>query len=128
MAVFRSPLFIICLMLFIVHQVITKGMNIQLGWIDNYLDSLLAMPVILTLWLAERRWLFRQGSSYLLPALHVVMATLYIALVAEMVFPLLSRRFTSDWLDVVCYAVGSILFYFTVNRPATRRMSKTAGK
>jgi hypothetical protein len=128
MAVLRSPPFIICLVLFIVHQIITKGMNIQLGWIDNYLDSFLAMPVILTLWLAERRWLFKQGSSYLLPLLHVVMATLYISLVSEMVFPLLSRRFTADWRDVVCYAVGSILFYFTVNRPATHRVSKIAGK
>jgi hypothetical protein len=127
MAVLRSPLFIISVVLFIIHQIMTKGMHIQLGWIDKYLDSFLAMPVILTLWLAERRWLFKQGSSYLLPPLHVVMATVYISFVAEIVFPLLSPRFTADWLDVVCYGAGSMLFYFTINRPGNPGESKIAG-
>ena len=123
MAVLRSPLFIICLVVFVLHQVVSKGMNIKQGWIDNYLDSFLAMPVILVLWMAERRWLFKRGSSYLLSPLHVVMATLYIAIVTEIFFPLLSPRFTADWLDVLCYAAGSILFYFTVNRPVRTTMA-----
>lgn len=118
MAVLRSPLFVVCLVLFVLHLILQKVMHIRLGWADNYLDSLLAMPVILSLWLAERQWLFKRGSTYRLSPLHVLLATLYIAFITEGLFPLLSARFTADWLDVACYAAGSFVFYFTINRTA----------
>lgn len=54
MTTVRSPFFIICLLLFIIHQVMQKGMDIHYKWVDRYLDNLLAMPVILTLLQAER--------------------------------------------------------------------------
>ena len=116
MKVLRSKVFLICFSLFLLHQILTKGFNIHLGWADNYLDSFLAMPVILTLWLAERRILFKKGSAYLLSPMHVAIATLYVVVVAEVLFPYLSPQFTTDWLDVIGYIAGSILFYFTINQ------------
>lgn len=115
MRILRSPVFISCCILFVAHQLLQKVWGIELPVIDAYLDSFLLMPLLLTLLVVERRWLFRRGSGYCLNLLDVVMATLLVALVAELVFPALSARFTSDWWDVLAYGLGSTLFYYTIN-------------
>lgn len=116
MKVLRSPIFIIACVLFIGHQLLQKFMPIGPGWNSSYLDNLLAMPIILTLLLVERQYLFKKGASYPLPALDVIMATLFIIVVAEVIFPLFSDDFVTDWMDALFYASGSIIFYLTINR------------
>jgi hypothetical protein len=115
MKVLTSPVFIICALLFVVHQILQKGLDITFPLFDRYLDNLLAMPIILSLLLVERQYLFKRGKSYRLPALDVVIATVFIALVSEIIFPLLSREFTTDWWDIVFLGLGSLIFYATIN-------------
>lgn len=115
MAILKSPVFIVCCVLFLLHQVLQKVLGVALPGIDPYLDSFLAMPILLTLLLAERRVLFKKGASYCLTILEILIATLFVALVAELLFPALSDRFTADWWDVVAYGLGSVLFYTTIN-------------
>jgi hypothetical protein len=90
-------------------------MHVNVPLLDNYLDSLVLMPVLLTLLLAERQILFITRASYHLPVTDVIIATIYISFIAEWLFPRLSERFTADWLDVVCYFAGSLIFV-VVNR------------
>lgn len=116
MKVLKSPVFIICCVLFVLHQLLQKGLEISLPFIDSYLDNLLAMPIILTFLLVERRILFRRGKGYRLSAMDVVLATIYIVVIAEVVFPLLSDNFVTDWRDVIFYSLGSLIFWFTINR------------
>ncbi len=116
MAVLRSPVFIICISLFIVHQIVQKGLEISFPLFDRYLDNLLAMPVILTLLLAERQWLFKKGSSYKLPVLDITIATIYIIIITEVIFPLLSKNFITDWRDIIFYILGSVIFHLTINK------------
>lgn len=116
MNVLKSPVFIICCLLFALHQLLQKGLHISLPLIDNYLDNLLAMPIILTFLLVERRILFRRGKGYRLSAMDVVMATVYIVVIAEVIFPLFSDNFVTDWRDVIFYALGSLIYWFTINR------------
>lgn len=123
MAVLCSPVFIICLLLFILHLITQRLLHMALPWADSYLDSLLAMPVILTLWLAERQWLFKRGNNYRLSVLQVFIAVVYIAVIMEALFPKLSPRFTGDWIDVLCYAAGAAIFYFTINRSAPKAIT-----
>lgn len=111
----KSPVFITCCLLFIGHQIFQKGFGFSLPVFDQYLDSFLAMPIILTLLLWERRVLFKKGSQHRLSILEVVVATLFIALVSEVLFPMLSAKFTSDWWDVIFYTLGSIIFLLTIN-------------
>jgi membrane protein YdbS with pleckstrin-like domain len=87
MSVLRSPVFIICLVLFIIHQVLQKVYGQHYPLIDNYLDNLLAMPVILTLFLAERIVLFKKEKNYRLPPADIIIATGYIILITEIIFP-----------------------------------------
>lgn len=116
MAVLRSPVFILCILLFVVHQLMQKVLDIRFPLFDRHLDNLLAMPVLLTLLLAERRWLFKRGRQYSLPALDVIVATVYVVFVTEIIFPVLSANFTADWRDVIFYALGSIIFWIMINK------------
>lgn len=108
--------FITCCALFLAHQITQRVLHIPIAFADNYLDNFLATPILLTLLLVERRTLFRHGRDYTLSAVEICLATAFIAVVGELLFPYLSDEFTSDWLDVIYYALGSILFYATVNR------------
>lgn len=121
MNVLKSPVFIISCVLFALHQLVQKGLDISLPLIDNYLDNLLAMPIILTFLLVERRILFRRGKGYRLSGLDVVLATVYIIIISEIIFPLLSDEFVTDWVDVIFYALGSLIFWFTINRWPARQ-------
>lgn len=87
---------------------------------DNYLDNLLAPPILLTLLVAERRIIFKRGPGYTLSKAEVTMATLFLVVISEWLFPFLSDNFTSDWMDVLFLVLGSILFYYTINKPARK--------
>lgn len=111
-----SVVFITCCILFLAHQITQRVLHVRIPFADNYIDNFLATPILLTLLLVERRTLFRYGGHYTLSALEVCLATAFIAVVGEVVFPYLSQNFTSDWVDVLFYALGSVLFYATVNK------------
>ena len=111
-----SGSFIACCILFLAHQITQRVLELSIPFADNYLDNLLATPILLTLLLVERRILFRYGSDYTLTVQEVSMATVFIAVVGEVLFPALSREFIFDWLDVLFYSVGSFLFHITINR------------
>ena len=113
MKALKSPLFIICVILFLLHQLIQYVFKIKIAFADAYLDNLVAMPIILTLLHAERRYIFKRGVSYRLTTLEIILATIYIAVMSEVLFPLLSPRFTFDWFDFVFFFAGAALFLVT---------------
>ena len=120
MAILKSPVFIICCILFILHQILQKALGLSLPFFDLYLDSLLAMPIILSFLLLEKQILFRKGTNYRLTVLEIIMATFFISLVSEWLFPKLSNQFTTDWIDVALYIAGALIFYFTINRSSKK--------
>lgn len=115
MDILKSPLFIICCVLFIIHQVSQVIFNYHIPLVDSFLDNLLAMPIILTLLLFERRYIFRWKGYYRLTISEVIIGTLFIAFVSEIIFPALSDDFTGDWKDLIFLLAGAVLFYFTIN-------------
>lgn len=123
MRILHSPLFISCLLLLVVHQVLQRGLQVHHHLADAYLDPLLAMPIILSLWRAEKTLLFGKGKEYRLSGMETGMATLYISLVTEVLFPMISENFVGDVIDVILYVTGSTGFYI-----AGRDFSRKAGK
>lgn len=121
MKVLKSPVFIICLVLFVIHQLMQKVMDIHFSLFDRYLDNLLAMPIILTLLMIERRYLLGRKHTYRLSILEILVATIFIVLVAEIAFPLFSKDFTTDWWDVLFYTLGSTIFFLTINQTAGKK-------
>lgn len=117
MKILYSPVFIFCCVLFVVHQIAQQMFRISIPLVDNHLDNLLAPPILLTLLVAERRIIFKRGADYALDKTEVIMATLFLVVISEWLFPVLSDDFTSDWMDVLFYVMGSVLFYYTINKP-----------
>lgn len=111
-----SAVFVTCCVLFLAHQLTQRVLDVRIGFADNYLDNFLATPILLTLLLVERRMLFRFGSNYRLSTVEIILATAFIAAAGELLFPKLSPEFTSDWVDVVFYSLGSVLFAVTLNK------------
>ena len=105
-----SPLFIVCSLLFLAHQLLQHVLNVIIPLVDAYADPLLAMPIILTILEWEQKILFRKSKDHRLTGLTIVLATLYIAVISELVFPALSPRFVFDWVDIVLYFTGTGLF------------------
>ncbi|PJJ60706.1 magnesium citrate secondary transporter [Hymenobacter chitinivorans] len=116
---FRRPAFWLPLLVYGLYQA-----NARLGHyplptlVTAYLSDLLAMPVILTLALVvQRRWVQRR-ATFCLPDSWLLGAWLYVSVWFELLLPLLSARHVGDWLDVVAYGLGTVVFRQLLNRPA----------
>jgi hypothetical protein len=98
---------------FVLHQVAERYAGLDSGPLDSYLDPFLATPILLGLWLLERRTIFRQHR---LSALEVGVATLILAVIFEELFPYLKEGFRQDVVDYAFYGLGAVYFYFLINR------------
>ncbi len=118
MQLFTRPVFIVCCLLFLLHQLLQKICKVSIPFADAYLDNFLLMPILLTFWLAEKNWLFKTPPDYNLTKTELAVATFYLLLVTEGLFPLLSQRFTFDLFDIVVTALSS-LTYFIFQKTST---------
>lgn len=122
--IFRNPLFVVCCILFWVNQWIERS-GIVLPFIHAYADDLLAMPVVLGITLQVMRWLYPGGGLLVFSWLHVLVGWLYFSLLLEGLLPLLSNTYTADPWDVLCYGIGSLTFYFWINRENTEKHARS---
>lgn len=97
------------------HQGAKLLFNIHVPYVSDYLDPLMAMPIILTLLLWERKYFLRWKDYVRLNLTEVLSATALVTLVAEVFFPYLSADFTADWWDVLFFFIGAAIFYLTIN-------------
>ena len=99
-----SILFIVCSLLFVLHQILQKVVGLSFPLADNYLDPLLCMPIVLNLIVLERRFL-RNRPEYTLPRSHIFGYFLLISIISELIFPIWSEQMTSDYLGrhLLCF-------------------------
>ncbi|WP_299706216.1 magnesium citrate secondary transporter [uncultured Pontibacter sp.] len=115
MRTLRHPVFLVSVVLFLVNQALEQT-GVFFPLLFSYLDDLLAMPIVLTIILAAERIYFRK-DDFVLPLAWISGAVAAFSVFFELILPPFSQKHTADWLDVVAYAVGAVLFHFTVNRP-----------
>lgn len=78
--------------------------------INNYLNDMLSIPLTLFIILGVvRTW---RGKAYLLSIPMNISVVAYYAIYFEYYLPQHNPRYTADLLDVSCYCLGGILFYF----------------
>lgn len=109
---FSNSAWLVASVLFALHQLLQYGVGVSLPFADNYLDPFLSVPILLGGVLQERTWLFGQRRFSLL---ETVVATVFIALVSELVFPRLDPRFVYDSLDFGAFVLGGFYFWCLVN-------------
>lgn len=96
----------------------------QLGFFDgldsslikSYLNDLLALPIILHLALIPMKYLVMKDENHALGIFNIGITFLAVSLVFEWWLPNKSDQYTADYFDVLCYATGSIWFYFAIDK------------
>lgn len=111
------PWFIGMLLLFSIHQIMQKVLGVNVLLLDSFLDPLLFMPILLHLVLGERRFLFKKGSYYILSWKQIICILVFVSVICEFLFPSWNDSFTMDYWDILCYAIGALLFGLYFNNP-----------
>jgi hypothetical protein len=118
MTVVKNPFFWIPILLFIGNQLIERVLGIYIPYAHAYLDDLLAMPVILGITLQVYRWIHPQKEAFVLTSIQTFVGFAYIAFIFEWFLPRFSNTYTADLLDVLCYGIGTLVFYHFINKAA----------
>ncbi|WP_162428073.1 magnesium citrate secondary transporter [Pontibacter pudoricolor] len=114
MRTFAHPVFIACLTLFCLNQLL-EWQHVYIAPLHSYLDDVLCMPVVLTVALAAERVYFG-NYSFVLPLYYSLWAVLLFSIFFELLLPRLSDLYTADVWDVLCYSCGAVLFHFSINK------------
>ena len=78
--------------------------------VNNYLNDLLCIPLVLgALTFIIRK--LKRDSRFTLPFGFIFILSSYYGVFFEYYLPKINSRYTSDWIDVVLYFLGGILFY-----------------
>ncbi|RIJ37664.1 magnesium citrate secondary transporter [Pontibacter oryzae] len=115
MKTIRQPYFLLCLALFMLNQLL-EWQQLYIRPLYSYLDDLLCLPLSLTIVLAAERAYFL-NPAFILPKSHILLAIFLFSIVFELVLPFCSLAYTADFLDVVAYGFGGILYAVLLNNP-----------
>lgn len=115
--------FVLASTAFLLHQLLQKGLQVSLSWLDGYLDDFLCLPILLSIWQWERSRLWNWPR---LQTQEVVACILLACFVFEVIYPQLSTAYTADWWDCVAYLLGGLLFLW-VNPHDQPKSSYLAG-
>ncbi len=111
----RSGITVLFGAVFLVNYVLQKN-GVSTSFTRNYLDDLLAMPVILEICRNSMKILLKQpGLELNFPM--ISMAFLLFSVGMELVLPKYYNHITSDIVDVFCYAFGIIFYQIFFQKP-----------
>ena len=79
-------------------------------WITSYVNDFLCMPVVLTICLKILHYI-KKDTTILLPLLPILILTSFYSFYFEWYMPQVETRYTADWVDVIIYFAGALLFY-----------------
>ena len=86
-------------------------------FLHAYFEDLIAIPVILGIALFMTQWLLKKWRSYTISLRDLILLTVVFSLYFEVILPRFNAHFSSDLVDVGCYALGTIFFARFLNRP-----------
>lgn len=119
-AMLLRPWFLGAVGLAVTHQVLQKILNIRVPIVDSYLDPLLFLPILLQLILLEQRYIFAKGPYYVLSWFQILIVILLMSIICELLFPIWSHSFTTDYIDAICYLLGGTVFGVFFNTAGSR--------
>ncbi len=103
--------YILWLVLVATTVYLLQRFNVELpNVINNHLNDLLCMPIVLGIAQLGVRYL-RSDPSIILPLPLQLCLTLLFCYYFEWYLPKVNPRYTADWIDVLCYFLGTGLFY-----------------
>lgn len=110
-------------LLFVINQFIERCLGIFIPYVHAYLDDVLCMPVVLGIAMQVIQWIHPLKQQYYLSVWHLMWALIYFSILFELVLPCFSPLYTADWLDVFCYAAGTLLYYAMIIHPLRQKQA-----
>ena len=80
-------------------------------WVTSYGNDFLCMPIVFSICLKAVH-LIKKDQSIRLDLVTIITLTTFYAVYFEWYLPKVEPRYTADWLDVVMYFTGALLFYY----------------
>jgi len=108
--ILSKPLFLLALGLYITVQIWRKTEIPIPLLINNYFTDLLCLPIVLTICLAGVR-LVKKIPQFELTISMIIVMTVYFSILFEIILPRYSKNYTGDYLDILCYGAGALLFH-----------------
>jgi hypothetical protein len=108
---FKTHLVVAVFFLIFLVNYLLQHLGISSSFSRNYLDDLLAMPIIFYLAQVLMRWVTR-NKSLKLDLTMLILGFFWVSISFEWILPKYFEHLTADWLDVLCYAIGTVFFYF----------------
>ncbi len=97
--------------LYLTHLLVKFSQYPVNEWISNYFADVLCLPILLSYILLLMRY-FKKEPLLWLNIHQIIFLFVYVSLLFEFILPKYSKRYTSDFYDVMAYAVGAIFFCF----------------
>lgn len=101
---------IIPALLFALHQILQHKLGITTRLVDSYLDPFCMGALAPALLALERNLV---GARDRLHWLELSALFVILTITSEIIFPVLSNRFTQDWWDATAIFVGILWYRFT---------------
>lgn len=80
-------------------------------WVTSYVNDFLCMPIVLTICLKAVH-IIKKDKSTRLDLFTIASLTTFYSVYFEWYLPQVEPRYTADWLDVVMYFTGALVFYY----------------
>ena len=101
-------LLFLCTLIYLINDIIPM----QVGFRSNYLNDLLAMPLLLS----YSNCLCILNKKYL-KILHIIILFFVCSILWEFITPMILAKSVKDYLDILQYAIGTII-YISINQRA----------
>ncbi len=108
-----KPWFVFFIFLGISIRYYLRPTNIY--FVDNYLNDILSTPILFQLCVVCLSLLTKREPQPLNHA-QLIFGWLNISFYFELLFPLIKDSATADFMDVIAYLAGTILFYYIQKR------------
>lgn len=79
-------------------------------WIFHYGNDFLCIPIVSFIALYGI-WRVRRNHRLRIPFAAVAVLVLLFTVYFEVYLPQVTNRYTGDWRDAACYAIGGLIFY-----------------
>lgn len=109
-------IFHMCWVTFAMYKV-TEHFYPAIPFFHAYLEDLLVMPLMLKSAQLAIQVLWKTQRNYVIHIIDVMLITIGVSVYFEAILPRFDARFTADFIDVMAYATGSLVFVKMMNVP-----------
>jgi len=94
-----------------------KGLDYSVPILHAYLDDLVCMPIVLGGATQITQWIHPIKNLYFIDKRAIIITVIFYSILFEGILPFVNPlTYTADWIDIVMYSVGAILFYNLVSK------------